>query len=250
MKNSVLKIDSLTKSFGAVIASQNISLELNRNEIHALIGANGAGKSTIVKLITGFLKQESGKIFLEGKEISNLSSEQRTQKGIARTFQVSSIINNFSLIDNIKLSLIGKNKRSLDFLSNLNLDHQAYKEAYGFLTEVNLEDKSDFLVSSLSHGEKRKLEICIALSMNPKLFLFDEPMAGLDGNSSKLIVDLFKKIKNRAPILLIEHDMDTVFSLADRISVLDYGKIIATGTVEEIRNNQTVKEVYLGTESS
>ena len=187
MKNSVLKIDSLTKSFGAVVAGRNISLELNRNEIHALIGANGAGKSTIVKLITGFLKQESGKIFLEGKEISNLSSEQRAQKGIARSFQVSSIINNFSLIDNIKLSIIGKNKRSLDFLSNLNLDQQAYKEAYGFLTEVNLEDKSDFLVSSLSHGEKRKLEICIALSMNPKLFLFDEPMAGLDGNSSKLI---------------------------------------------------------------
>jgi len=250
MKNSVLKIDSLTKSFGAVVASQNISLELNRNEIHALIGANGAGKSTIVKLITGFLKQESGKIFLEGKEISNLSSEQRTQKGIARTFQVSSIINNFSLIDNIKLSLIGKNKRSLDFLSNLNLDQQAYKEAYGFLKEVNLEDKAELLVSSLSHGEKRKLEICIALSMNPKLFLLDEPMAGLDGDSSNLIVDLFKKLKNRAPILLIEHDMDTVFSLADRISVLDYGKIIATGTVEEIRNNQTVKEVYLGTENS
>ena len=249
MKNSVLKIDSLTKSFGAVVASQNITLELNRNEIHALIGSNGAGKSTIVKLITGFLNQESGKIFLEDKEISHLSSEQRAQRGIARSFQVSSIINNFSLIDNIKLSLIGKNKRSLDFLSNLNLDQQAYKEAYGFLKEVNLEDKSDFLVSSLSHGEKRKLEICIALSMNPKLFLFDEPMAGLDGNSSKLIVDLFKKIKNRAPILLIEHDMDTVFSLADRISVLDYGKIIATGTVEEIRNNQTVKEVYLGTEN-
>ena len=249
MKNSVLKIDSLTKSFGAVIASQNISLELNRNEIHALIGSNGAGKSTIVKLITGFLKQESGNIFLEGKEISNLSSEQRAQRGIARSFQVSSIINNFSLIDNIKLSLIGKNKRSLDFLSNLNLDKQVYNEAYGFLKEVNLEDKSDFLVSSLSHGEKRKLEICIALSMNPKLFLFDEPMAGLDGNSSKLIIDLFKKIKKRAPILLIEHDMDTVFSLADRISVLDYGKIIATGTVEEIRNNQTVKEVYLGTEN-
>ena len=249
MKNSVLKIDSLTKSFGAVVASQNISLELNRNEIHALIGANGAGKSTIVKLITGFLKQESGKIFLEGKEISNLSSEQRTQKGIARSFQVSSIINNFSLIDNIKLSLIGKNKRSLDFLSNLNLDQQAYKEAYGFLKEVNLEDKAELLVSSLSHGEKRKLEICIALSMNPKLFLLDEPMAGLDEDSSKLIVDLFKKLKNKAPILLIEHDMDTVFSLADRISVLDYGKIIATGTVEEIRNNQTVKEVYLGTEN-
>ena len=149
MKSSVLKIDSLTKSFGAVIASQNISLELNQNEIHALIGSNGAGKSTIVKLITGFLNQESGNIFLEGKEISNLSSEQRAQKGIARSFQVSSIINNFSLIDNIKLSLIGKNKRSLDFLSNLNLDEKVYNEEYGYLKEVNLEDKSDFLVSSL-----------------------------------------------------------------------------------------------------
>ena len=249
MKNSILKIDNLTKSFGAVKASQNISLELNQNEIHALIGSNGSGKSTIIKLITGFLNQESGNIFLNGKEISNLSSEKRAQKGIARSFQVSSIINTFSLIDNIKLSLIGKNKRSLNFLSNLNLDQQTHREAYNFLKEVDLGDKAECLVSRLSHGEKRKLEICIALSMNPKLFLFDEPMAGLDGNSSKLIVELFKKIKNRAPILLIEHDMDTVFSLADRISVLDYGKIIATGTVEEIRNNQMVKEVYLGTEN-
>ena len=249
MKYPILKIVNLTKSFGAVKASQNISIELYQNEIHALIGSNGSGKSTIIKLITGFLNQESGKIVLDGNDISSLSSDLRAQKGIARSFQVSSVITKFNLIDNIKLSLIGRNKYSLDFISNLSLKKEIYREAYDFLKEVDLEDKSEQLVSSLSHGEKRKLEICIALSMKPKIFLFDEPMAGLDENSSKLIVKLFKKIKKRAPILLIEHDMETVFSLADRISVLDYGKIIATGTVEEIRNNKTVKEVYLGSDN-
>ena len=154
----------------------------------------------------------------------------------------------FSLVDNIKLSLIGRNKNSLDFLSDLTLDQDIYQEAFKFLKEVDLEHKSEQLVSSLSHGEKRKLEVCIALSMKPKLFLLDEPMAGVDENSSILIIKLFKKIKTKAPILLIEHDMDTVFSLADRISVLDYGKIIASGTVDEIRNNNKVKEIYLGSE--
>ena len=249
MKKTILKINNLTKNFGAVKASNHITLELKENEIHALIGSNGAGKSTIIKLITGFLNQEYGEIFLDGNEISNLSSEQRAQKGIARSFQVSSIINKFSLINNIKLSLIGKGKRSLDFITNLELNNNIYKEALYYLREVDLDDKAQNLVSSLSHGEKRKLEICIALSMNPKLFLFDEPMAGLDETSTKLIIDLFKKIKTKAPILLIEHDMDTVFSLADRISVLDYGKIIASGKVNEIRNNQIVKEIYLGNES-
>ena len=249
MKNSILKINNLTKSFHAVKASQNISLEIKKKEIHALIGPNGAGKSTLIKLITGFLVQEYGNIFLNNEEISNLGSEERAQKGIARSFQVSSVINTFSVIDNIKLSLIGKSNKSLDILTNINLNKQFSDEAFKFLKEVNLQKKSNNLVSSLSHGEKRKLEICIALSLNPKIFLFDEPMAGLDESSSNLIINLFKKIKMRAPIFLIEHDMDTVFSIADRITVLDYGKIIASGTVSEIRKNKTVKEVYLGTEN-
>ena len=176
MGSPILKIDNLTKSFGAVKASQNITFELYENEIHALIGSNGAGKSTIIKLITGFLTQESGNIFLDEKEISSFSSELRAKKGIARSFQVSSIINNFSLVDNIKLSLIGRNKNSLDFLSDLTLDQDIYQEAFQFLKEVDLEHKSEQLVSSLSHGEKRKLEVCIALSMKPKLFLLDEPI--------------------------------------------------------------------------
>ncbi len=249
MKNSILKINNLTKNFHGVKASNNICLEIRKKEIHALIGPNGAGKSTLIKLITGFLAQESGNIFLKNQEISNFKPEERAKKGIARSFQVSSIINTFSVIENIKLSLIGKNKNSLDILTNINLNKNFTNEAHEFLKEVDLDKKSNNLVSSLSHGEKRKLEICIALSMKPEIFLFDEPMAGLDETSSKLIIKLFKKIKKRAPILLIEHDMDTVFSLADRISVLDYGEIIASGSVSEIKKNKTVKEVYLGTEN-
>ena len=248
MTDTILKIDNLSKGFHAVRACENISLEINKNEVHALIGPNGAGKSTLIKLITGFLEQEYGKIFLDNKEISYLTPEERAQKGIARSFQVSSIINNFSVVQNIKLALIGKNKNYLDFLTNINLNKKLLKEAFYYLEEVGLNKKANELASSLSHGEKRKLEICIAISMAPKIFLFDEPMAGLDGESSELILQLFKKIKKRAPILLIEHDMDTVFSLADRVSVLDYGKVIVTGTVSEIKKNKTVKKVYLGTE--
>ena len=169
--------------------------------------------------------------------------------GIARSFQISSVINSFKVIDNLRLSLMGRDGGYLNPLNNIYRNKDYSDEAFDLLNIVDLTNKANDLVSTLSHGDKRKLEISLALSMNPKLFLFDEPMAGLDKISSQLMIDLFKKLKVKAPILLIEHDMETVFALADRISVLDYGSLIASGNEKEIKSNVKVQEVYLGDEN-
>ena len=249
MKKPVLKIDKLSKSFGAIKANDNLNLNLFKNEIHALIGPNGSGKSTLVKQISGFLKQDSGQIYLEEIDISNYSAEQRSRMGIARSFQISSVINSFKVIDNLRLSLMGRDGGYLNPLNNIYRNKDYSDEAFDLLNIVDLTNKANDLVSTLSHGDKRKLEISLALSMNPKLLLFDEPMAGLDKTSSQLMIDLFKKLKVKAPILLIEHDMESVFALADRISVLDYGSLIASGNEKEIKSNAKVQEVYLGDEN-
>ena len=246
MKKPVLKIDNLSKSFGAVKANDNLNLNLFKNEIHALIGPNGSGKSTLVKQISGFLKQDSGQIYLEEINISNYSAEHRSRMGIARSFQISSVINSFKVIDNLRLSLMGRDGGYLNPLNNIYRNKDYSDEAFDLLNIVDLTNKANDFVSTLSHGDKRKLEISLALSMNPKLLLFDEPMAGLDKTSSQLMIDLFKKLKVKAPILLIEHDMESVFALADRISVLDYGSLIASGNEKEIKSNAKVQEVYLG----
>ena len=249
MKKPVLKIDKLSKSFGAIKANDNLNLNLFRNEIHALIGPNGSGKSTLVKQISGFLKQDSGQIYLEEIDISNYSAEHRSRMGIARSFQISSVINSFKVIDNLRLSLMGRDGDYLNPLNNIYRNKDYSDEAFDLLKIVDLTNKANDLVSTLSHGDKRKLEISLALSMKPKLLLFDEPMAGLDKTSSQLMIDLFKKLKVKAPILLIEHDMESVFALADRISVLDYGSLIASGNEKEIKSNAKVQEVYLGDEN-
>ena len=249
MKKPVLKIDKLSKSFGAIKANDNLNLNLFKNEIHALIGPNGSGKSTLVKQVSGFLKQDSGQIYLEEIDISNYSAEHRSRMGIARSFQISSVINSFKVIDNLRLSLMGRDGGYLNPLNNIYRNEDYSDEAFDLLKIVDLTNKANDLVSTLSHGDKRKLEISLALSMNPKLLLFDEPMAGLDKTSSQLMINLFKKLKVKAPILLIEHDMESVFALADRISVLDYGSLIASGNKKEIKSNVKVQEVYLGDEN-
>ena len=249
MKKPVLKIDKLSKSFGAIKANDNLNLNLFKNEIHALIGPNGSGKSTLVKQISGFLKQDSGQIYLEEIDISNYSAEHRSRMGIARSFQISSVINSFKVIDNLRLSLMGRDGGYLNPFNNIYRNKDYSDEALDLLKIVDLTNKANDLVSTLIHGDKRKLEISLALSMNPKLLLFDDPMAGLDKTSSQLMIDLFKKLKVKAPILLIEHDMESVFALADRISVLDYGSLIASGNEKEIKSNAKVQEVYLGDEN-
>ena len=244
--NSILQIKFLSKKFGAIVASDKISFDLKHNEIHALIGPNGAGKSSFVKQIIGEIKQDSGKIFLEGKELSSMSTSERVCHGLARTFQVTNIIEDFSVIENVMLAVIGFNKVAFSFYLSNRKSKELYNEALINLINIGFEDKKDLLANQLSHGERRQLELCLVLALKPKIILLDEPMAGLGLESIDRMKKIFSKVKNKAPILLIEHDMNVVFSLADRISVLVYGKIIATGNTSAIKNNKQVQKAYLG----
>ena len=248
MKNKILNIKNLSKSYGAFKVTDEIAIDLNFNEIHALIGPNGAGKSTLIKQIVGSVKHDIGSIILDQEDITDLTDIERAKIGISRTFQVSSIIPKFSALDNIILSLLEKSNKTFQLFKSLNKDKKLYMKAKNILREIELIDKRNILASELSHGDRRKLEVGLALAMDPKVFLFDEPMAGLDESGTKMMINLFKKIKSSSPILLIEHDMDAVFALADRVSVINYGKIVASGTVEEIRSNDLVRDVYLGYE--
>ena len=248
MNNNILNIKNLSKSFGAFKVTDDIAIDLKFNEIHALIGPNGAGKSTLIKQIVGSVKHDIGSIILDQEDITDLTDIERAKIGISRTFQVSSVIPKFSALENIILSLLEQNKKTFQLFQNLQSNKDLYSKAERILIEIELDNQSNTLASELSHGDRRKLEVGLALAMNPKVFLFDEPMAGLDEAGTKMMINLFKKIKSQSPILLIEHDMDAVFALADRVSVIVYGKIVATGTVEEIKSNTLVHDVYLGYE--
>ena len=248
MNNNILNIKNLSKSFGAFKVTDDIAIDLKFNEIHALIGPNGAGKSTLIKQIVGSVKHDIGSIILDQEDITDLTDIERAKIGISRTFQVSSVIPKFSALENIILSLLEKNKKTFQLFQSLKTNKDLFSKAERILIEIELDNQSNTLASELSHGDRRKLEVGLALAMKPKVFLFDEPMAGLDEAGTKMMINLFKKIKSQSPILLIEHDMDAVFALADRISVIVYGKIVATGTVEEIKSNALVHDVYLGYE--
>ena len=248
MKNKILNIKNLSKSFGAFKVTDEIAIDLNFNEIHALIGPNGAGKSTLIKQIVGSVKHDIGSIILDQEDITDLTDIERAKIGISRTFQVSSIIPKFSALENIILSLLNKSNNTFQLFKSLKQNRELYLKAKKILIDIDLDTKSDEVASELSHGDRRKLEVGLALAMDPKVFLFDEPMAGLDEIGTKMMIDLFKKIKVNSPILLIEHDMEAVFALADRVSVIVYGKIVATGTVKEIKSNKLVRDVYLGYE--
>ena len=248
MKNKILNIKNLSKSYGAFKVTDQIAIDLNFNEIHALIGPNGAGKSTLIKQIVGSVKQDRGSILLDQEDITDLSDVERAKIGISRTFQVSSIIPSFSAIENIILSLLNKSNKAFQLFKHIKDNNELELKAKNILREIELIENSGMVASELSHGDRRKLEVGLALAMNPKVFLFDEPMAGLDESGTQMMINLFKKIKLNTPILLIEHDMEAVFALADRVSVINYGKIVATGTVDQIRSNELVKDVYLGYE--
>jgi len=245
--NKILKIIDLKKNFGAITASNNINFCLETGEIHALIGPNGAGKSTLIKQIMGEMKQDSGEIILSGINISNLTTEDRIHLGFARSFQITDVISDFTIFQNVLLAKIGKEKKFYNFYSSIDSGELTYEEIKTILLKIDLWDEREKLASLLSHGERRQLEIGIALALNPKLILLDEPMAGLSLDKIEKMKVIFNQIKDDVPILLIEHNMDVVFSIANRISVLVNGKIIASGTSSEIKSNLDVKEAYLGT---
>ena len=244
--NEILRIKDLSKSFGAVIANDKVNFSLQKGEIHALIGPNGAGKSTLIKQIIGEIRQDSGSIMLDDVEVSKYHVPARIRLGLARTFQITNVISDFSVFQNLLLAVIGIEKGEFSFFSKAENDKLAVQKVSKVLEETELLNKKDEIAMRLSHGERRQLEIGLALALDPKVILLDEPMAGLSVDMIEKMKKSFEKIKTRVPILLIEHDMDVVFAIADRISVLVDGTILATGTARDIKTNSEVRTAYLG----
>lgn len=246
MAEPVLELSDVVKSFGALRATDHVSLDLKPGEIHALIGPNGAGKSTLIHQICGTLRQDSGTIRLAGRDIGHLGVAERSRLGLGRTFQVSSLASEFSALRNVMLAVQAQQGTSFRFFKPVMRDASLIDRSIAMLERVGLQDRARIPAAELSHGERRQLEIAIALALNSKAFLLDEPMAGMGPEGSKALTHFLHSLRQEAPILLVEHDMDAVFALADRISVLVYGRVIATGTVEEIRRDPAVRTAYLG----
>jgi len=248
MPERLLDVVKLHKSFGGLKVSDDISLDLRAGEIHALIGPNGAGKSTLIKQIAGNLPPDEGSIHLMGQDVTRLEPEQRVLKGLAQTFQISALIMDYTVLQNAVLGALGASQKHLRFFRPAMKDPELLDTAYQALKKVELEDMAHILTAKLSHGQRRQLEIAVALTLKPKVFLMDEPMAGMGEAGSKHLVGVLDELRHEAPILLVEHDMDAVFFLADRISVLVYGRVVKTGTVQQIQNDPEVKQAYLGDE--
>jgi branched-chain amino acid transport system ATP-binding protein len=246
MADPVLEIRDLAKRFGALKATDGVSLDLRPGEIHALIGPNGAGKTTLMHQISGTLKPDAGSIRFLGRDVLPLGMAARARLGLGRTFQISSLIPEFSALRNVMLAVQARQGSSFRFFANVMADAGLPDSAMSALARVGLEDRARVPAAELSHGERRQLEIAIALALGAKAFLLDEPMAGMGPEGSKTLTGFLDSLRTEAPILLVEHDMDAVFALADRISVLVYGRVIASGSVAEIRNDPAVREAYLG----
>ena len=245
-KKEILKLSGINKCFGNVVVAKDVSLTVISNQLHALIGPNGAGKTTLIKMISGELKPDQGVVMLLDRKVNHLSEIARVHRGCIRSFQVSSIIGSMTVFENILLAV--KQKRSI--LKMLFRKFQSISSessfVYQILNQLSLETLGTKVASTLSHGDKRKLELAMALAMGPKILLLDEPFAGLDQAESSKLIELLKSIKKNVPILLIEHDMQAVFALADKISVLNEGAIIESGNVERIRRSKLVQNAYLG----
>ena len=246
MAEPVLAVSGLTRSFGALKATEDVSLDLRANEIHALIGPNGAGKSTLIHQIAGTLRPDSGEVRFLGQPVTHLGVAERARLGLGRSFQVSSLAPEFSALRNVMLAVQARQGASFRFFRPVMRDATLIAPALAALERVGLKERARVPAAELSHGERRQLEIAIALALGSKAFLLDEPMAGMGPEGSRALTAFLGRLREEAPILLVEHDMDAVFALADRISVLVYGRIIASGTVEEIRADPEVRRAYLG----
>jgi branched-chain amino acid transport system ATP-binding protein len=246
MAEPVLAVTGLVKHFGALRATDDVSLDLRPGEIHALIGPNGAGKSTLINQIAGTLRPNSGTISFAGKDITALGVAARARLGLGRTFQVSSLAPEFSALRNVMLAVQALEGSSFRFFRPVMRDDRLVEPAMAALYRVGLAGRARVPAAELSHGERRQLEIAIALALGSKTFLLDDPMAGMGPEGSKRLTGFLDGLRAEAPILLVEHDMDAVFALADRITVLVYGKVIASGTVAEIRADAAVRKAYLG----
>ncbi len=245
-KKEILKLSGINKCFGNVVVAKDISLTVTSNQLHALIGPNGAGKTTLIKMISGELKPDQGVVTLLDRKVNHLSEIARVHRGCIRSFQVSSIIGSMTVFENILLAV--KQKRSILKMLFRKFQSNASESSYVYqiLNQLSFKTMETKVASTLSHGDKRKLELAMALAMGPKILLLDEPFAGLDQAESSKLIELLKSIKKIMPIFLIEHDMQAVFALADKISVLNEGEIIESGSVEKIRRSKLVQNAYLG----
>ena len=248
MADAVLLIENLRKKFGGLIVTDGVTLEIRPGELHAVIGPNGAGKTTLIHQISGTLTPDDGRILLNGTDIMPLPPDERAKLGLARSFQITSVLPRFSALENVALAVQARAGSSYRFFRPAAHEAALNDAAMAALTEVSLDHRADILAAHLSHGEKRALELAIALALEPKLLLLDEPMAGTGPEESERIVAVLQKLKGRFAMLLVEHDMNAVFALADRISVLVYGRVLASGAPHEVRNDRAVTEAYLGEE--
>ncbi len=250
MTAPLLSTDRLVKRFGGLVASDSVSIDVLSGEIHALIGPNGAGKTTLVGQLTGNVTPDSGTIRFAGRDVTRLKTHVRVALGLARSFQITSVLREFTALENVALAVQAHAGHSFRFLRDVRSDESLRGPARARLEEVGLGGRAGTLASALSHGEQRQLEIAMALAGDPKLLLLDEPMAGMGAEESQRMIGFLRALKGRRAMLLIEHDMDAVFQLADRITVLVYGRAIASGTPAEIRANADVRQAYLGEETA
>jgi branched-chain amino acid transport system ATP-binding protein len=244
--DDLLQIENLNKHFGGVIASDDLSLGVPEGELHAIIGPNGAGKTTLVAQLAGEIAPDSGRIVFAGADITALSAWRRSLLGMARSFQITSLFPEFTAIENVALAVQAHAGHSFRFWTDVRRESELREPARAALDRVGMLDRADVRVSRLSHGEHRQIELAVALATKPRLLLLDEPMAGLGPNESMRMLELLLELKRQYTVVLIEHDMEAVFALADCISVLVYGRIIASGEPEAIRGNAEVRRAYLG----
>ena len=246
MTDALLAISGLSKRFGGVVASDEVTLQVAPGELHALIGPNGAGKTTLIAQLMGEVRPDSGAVTFAGEDITALPTWRRAHRGLARSFQITSLFLDFSAIDNVALAVQAQAGHSFRFWRDARREQAFRAPAGAALARVGLAGREDTVVSRMSHGEHRQIEIAMALAMQPRMLLLDEPMAGMGPEESSRLVRTLRELKRELTILLVEHDMEAVFALADRISVLVYGRVIASGTPDAIRNNADVRKAYLG----
>ncbi|MFM9424021.1 branched-chain amino acid transport system ATP-binding protein [Variovorax sp. GrIS 2.14] len=246
---SLFRIEGLVKRFGGLVATDHVNLTVERGEVHALIGPNGAGKTTLVNLITGLLKSDGGRILLDEKDIARLTDHQRVSAGMSRCFQVTRVFAKETVHDNLMLAAQAHAGSSLRFMASRSNETALTERAIALADRVGLGAERDRIAGTLPHGAQRALDVALALAANPKLLLLDEPMAGMGPDESARMVRLIDSLRAGMAILLIEHDMDAVFRLADRLTVLVQGKVLMTGTADEVRGHPDVQAVYLGTEA-
>ncbi len=248
MVEPVLRIEGLTKNFGGLRVTDDLTLDVRPGELHAVIGPNGAGKTTLINQISGLLSPDSGRITFGGEDVTRMPVHARATRGLARSFQITSILPRFSVLENVALAVQARSGSSYRFFGRASDEGPLNAPARDALAQVGLEGRANVPAGELSHGEKRALELAIALAMQPKLLLLDEPMAGTGRDETERLVQALRGLKGRFPMVLVEHDMEAVFALADRISVLIYGRILASGTPDEVRNDPQVVTAYLGEE--